>query len=411
MTPPHATAPAPGHASASLSFHRRAMAFGFGVAFASCAGQSFFIGLFGPAMQATLGLSSARWGALYGAATLVSGLAMFWLGGLVDRVHPTRAAGLVLCLLALGAGLMAGSQGTAMLLVALLCLRLGGQGLAGHLAIVTAARHALKRGRSIAVAAFGFIAGEAALPLLLTALLASFDWRWIWAGVALLLLGLGWPGLHRLAAPLPRASDATLQTSLASGLRRRDLLRNPRFLATLAVVMAPPFVVTAVFVQQGSLAALRQWQPAWVALAFVCFAAAQAFTTWIAGRWVDKHGAQGLLRIYLWPMAGGAALLMLAPTAAPQVTLWGLFAGMGATSGAQSVLSGALWAELFGIERLGLVRGVYAAIMVLTTAAAPAALGAALDAGWPLAALAAAVMAHALLVPLIVQRALANKRP
>ena len=41
----------------------------------------------------------------------------------------------------------------------------GGQGLCSHLAIVTAARHALLRGRSVATAAFGFILGEALLPL------------------------------------------------------------------------------------------------------------------------------------------------------------------------------------------------------------------------------------------------------
>lgn len=384
------------------------MAFGFCAAFVSSAGQSFFIGLFGPAMQATLGMGGARWGALYGVATLISGLAMFWLGGVADRLRPARAIGLALGLLSLGAGLMAATQGASMLLAALLCLRLGGQGLAGHVAIVTAARHALKRGRSIAVAAFGFIAGEAALPLLLTALLAWFDWRWLWAGVALFVLGLAWPVLHRLAAALPPAGATVPQSGTAGGLRRRDLLRNPHFIAALSVVTVPPFVVTAVFVQQGALGALRHWQPSWVALAFVFFAAAQAATIWLAGRWVDRHGARGLLVVYLWPMAAGAALLLLPPTLAPQAMLWGLFVGMGATSGAQSVLSGALWVELFGLERLGLVRGVYVAIMVLATAAGPWVLGVVFDAGWPLRAVAGALVAYALLAPLLARRRLAD---
>lgn len=387
------------------------MAFGFGAAFVSNAGQSFFIGLFGPAMQATLGMGGARWGALYGVATLTSGVAMFWLGGLADRLRPAHAIGVALGLLSLGAGLMAGTQGAAMLLAALLCLRLGGQGLAGHLAIVTAARHALHRGRSISVAAFGFIAGEAALPLLLTALLTGFAWRWLWAGVALFVLGLAWPSLHRLAAPLPRAEGAASQAGIGRALRRRDLLHSPRFIAAVSVLAVPPFVVTSVFVQQGALGALRQWQPSWVALAFVFFAAAQAGTTWLAGRWVDRHGARGLLVVYLWPMAAGAALLLLPPALAPQAMLWGLFVGMGATSGAQSVLSGALWVELFGLERLGLVRGVYVAIMVLATAVGPWALGVVFDAGWPLAAVAGALVAYALIAPLLVRRRLADVDP
>ncbi len=400
------------------------MAFGFGATFVSSAGQSFFIGLFGPAMQAALSIGSSQWGAVYGLATLVSGLTMFWLGALVDRFHPARAIGIALGLLALGAGLMAGVQGITLLFLALLCLRLGGQGLASHLAIVTAARHALKRGRSISVAAFGYIAGEAALPLLVTAALAAFDWRWLWATVALFVLLVAWPGLRRLAAPLPAShgsepvqgttpAPAEAPQVLRSGkaLRRRDLLRNPRFLAALSMMVVPPFVVTAVFVQQGTVGAMRLWQPAWVALAFVCFAAAQAGTTWLAGRWVDRHGARGLMKFYLWPMAAGAALLMLPPGLAPQAVLWGLFFGLGATSGAQSVLSGALWAELFGLESLGLVRGVYMAIMVLASAAGPWVLGGVFDAGWPLAAVVGVLLAYVLLTPYLTLRWLNGTHP
>ncbi len=384
------------------------MAFGFCAAFVSSAGQSFFIGLFGPAMQAALGMGSARWGAVYGLATLVSGVAMFWLGAIVDRLHPTRAISLALGLLAMGAGLMAGVQGVFLLFLALLCLRLGGQGLASHLAIVVAARHALKRGRSVSVATFGYITSEAALPLIVTAALAVFDWRWLWGGVVFLLVAVAWPGLYRLALPLPGVRgghvprDAPVIASVATpsgGLRRRDLLRSPRFLAAVSVLVLPPFAVTAVFVQQGTLGAMRNWQPAWVALAFVCFAVAQAGTTWLAGRWVDRRGARGLLRLYLWPMAAGAALLMLPPTLAPQPVLWGLFVGLGATGGAQSVLSGALWAELFGLEHLGMVRGVYAAIMVVASAAGPWVLGGAFDLGLPLGVVAGALVAYVLVVP------------
>lgn len=157
------------------SFHRRAAAFGLGAALTSIAGQSIFIGLFGAQIQTELGLTPSTWGALYGLATGISGMTMFWLGALADRVTAARAITVALLILAIGAATMATAQAPWMLALAFFCLRLGGQGLCGHIAIVTAARHARLRGRNIAIAAFGFILGEATMPLLITALLGWTD--------------------------------------------------------------------------------------------------------------------------------------------------------------------------------------------------------------------------------------------
>lgn len=396
---------------------RPALALGFGAAFVSAAGQSFFIGLFGPAVQAALGVNASTWGVLYGVATLAGGLSMFWLGGQVDRVRPVTALTLALGLMAAGAFLMAAVQGAAMLLLSLLCLRLGGQGLAGHLAIVVAARHSAARGRGVAIAAYGFIVGEAFLPALIVALLGIGSWRALWTGVGLFIVLFAWPLLSWWARALPpptsvrppRTADASGPAgpirAAAPSWRRRDLLLDPRFRAALAVMLVPPVVVTAVFVQQGAIAARLGWHPGGAAWAMAGFAAAQAISTWMAGRWVDRHGARGLLQVYLWPLAAGLVLSALswtsAATVAPTWPWWVLFVGLGTTAGAQSVLSGALWVELFGVATVGRVRGVYAALMVLATAVAPVALGLALDAGspaWALVAVVAVVPAYVLFV-------------
>lgn len=86
------------------------------------------------------------------------------------------------------------------------------------------------------------------------------------------------------------------------------------------------------------------------------------------------------------------------------MALWGLFLGMGMASGAQSVLSGALWAELFGVQQLGMVRGVFTALMVLSTAASPPLLGQALQAGVPLTWLTGSVAVYAIGMPWLVAR-------
>ena len=103
-----------------------------------------------------------------------------------------------------------------------------------------------------------------------------------------------------------------------------------------------------------------------------------------------------------------AWMLRLTPGNAPWLTanIGGLllYIGLGMGSGCQSVLSGALWAELFGIERLGMVRGVFTALMVLSTAASPPLLGLALQNQVPLTLLASAVAIYAVVMPWIVAR-------
>lgn len=76
-----------------------------------------------------------------------------------------------------------------------------------------------------------------------------------------------------------------------------------------------------------------------------------------------------------------------------------MFAGLGLTAGINGVVCGAVWVELFGTARLGLIRGVYAALMVVSTAVGPVVLGAALEAGVGLAVMGWATIAYVILVP------------
>ena len=54
---------------------------------------------------------------------------------------------------------------------------------------------------------------------------------------------------------------------------------------------------------------------------------------------------------------------------------------MGASAGAATVLFGALWAEIYGTDNIGSIRSLGVTLQVLSTAVAPALMGALLDAG------------------------------
>ena len=91
-------------------------------------------------------------------------------------------------------------------------------------------------------------------------------------------------------------------------------------------------------------------------------------------------------------------------------SIWLAFAGLGLSNGANSVMGGATWAELYGTASLGLVKGVSTAWMVLSTALAPAVVAGNLNAGTGVGQLGLAFAGYAVLVPLVASRLLQPSR-
>jgi len=375
--------------------------------FALCAalvssfGQTFFIGLFGADFRADFGLSEAALGAFYGSATLASGLLMFWLGSIADHWLLRRAIVFSTLLLATGAALIGLAGQVWMLVPGLFLLRLGGQGLSGHLAVVAAARYARRRrGRAVAMASYGFILGEASFPLIVALVLGVVSWQQLWLLAAGVLLLVALPALYALARQLPvvevPASAADGSTTAPPLMKRHRLFLHGGFLRVLSIVLLPPVLITAVFLHQGTLAELLAWERAEIARGFVLFAAAQALMAFSGGRLIDRFSARWLLRFALLPAALGMLGLGLLP---PGPALWLMFAGLGMTAGLNGVISGAVWVELFGTAQLGMIRGVYAAVMVVSTALGPVLLGWLLGLGVSLLTLGLAVVLYATLAP------------
>ena len=152
------------------SFLRRAapaLGLGFLISFGSSGGQTYFISLFAGDIRADLNLTHGSFGASYTFATLVSGVALVWLGKLADRFDlPFLSVFSILGLSGCGM-LMAGANSVIVLVLALFGLRLFGQGLLSHIAITAMGRwFSIERGRALSVATLGFPVGEALLPVL-----------------------------------------------------------------------------------------------------------------------------------------------------------------------------------------------------------------------------------------------------
>lgn len=368
---------------------------GFGVlltAFSSF-GQTFFIALFGAELRGAFGLSHGGLGTLYAVATLGSALTLIWLGGRIDRTDLRLYAGLSAGGIAVACLIMAAAPGPAILLVALFALRLTGQGLLTHTAMTTMARRfQADRGRAIGIAVLGLPLGEAVFPALAVASIAAIGWRASWVAASILAAAVLIPSILLLlrgdaerperSSPEPADDrrigpvDATRQTTRSWS--RRQVVADPRFYAILAVVMAPPFLITGFFFHQTHLAATKGWTLSWIATCFVAYAAANVVGALATGPLVDRIGAQRLLPAYLAPLS--IALLVLAVSSAPAAAMvYMISAGFG--MGAGVIVQTALWAEIYGTVHLGAVRALTTSLMVVASALSPPLMGGLIDRG------------------------------
>jgi len=373
----------------SLAFLRQAApALGFGalLTFASSVGQTFFVSLFAGEMRAEFGLSHGTFGALYTGATLASAASLIVVGKLADHVPLPRLAALTAVGLACASALAAVAPNALILALALFGLRLFGQGMPGHVAMTAMGRwFGPERGRAIGVVTLGYPLGEAILPAMVAALVALTSWRAIWAGVALLMLtivvpavwALGRSGFRGRGSPAGGLAPVSPRDS-ARSYTRAEVLSDPRFYALLPGILAPPFTVTGVLFHQVHLVETKGWSLAAFAATYPLYAAASAVAGLVAGRAIDRFGVLVLLAVFLLPLTAGLALLALsdAPLAAG-----GFMALTGATSGATTIVLGALWPELYGTRHLGAIRALGVTLMVFSTALAPIVSGVLIDHG------------------------------
>ncbi len=354
---------------------------GFGLLLAcfSSFGQTFYIGLFGAAVRTEFALSHAGFGSLYMAGTLVSGAAFAFAGRLIDHVSLRRYAALALVGLAAACAVMASSGGALMLAVALCTLRFFGQGLVTHTAHTATARHFDRdRGKALSVVMLGHPLGEALLPPVAVALAVLLGWREVWwAASALLIVAI----LPSALILLPRMPPLARPASASVGAWA-ILFRDRRFLLALPAVLSPAFVSTGYMFHVEPLARGQGWGMELVAAAFTAFAAAKVVTSLGVGPAIDRFGARAMMPALLLPLIG--TCLALSAGAASWIA-FAFMALLGISGGLTQTLLGAVWAEVYGVSRLGAIRSVFFVLMVFSSALAPAAFGRVIDAGASLA--------------------------
>jgi len=352
------------------------------LSFLSSFGQTYFISIFGGEIRTQYELSNGDWGLIYMIGTGASAAVMVFAGGLADRFRVRRLGITVVLLLGLSCVLMALNPVAALLPLLVFLLRFFGQGMTSHVATVAMARwFVATRGRALAVAAMGFMLGEATLPIIMVWLKSIIDWHIIWIGCALFCLAMA-PVLFRLLR-LERTPQSVAASEQSVGLygkhwTRIEALRHPVFWAMAPAVMSFSGFGTAFWFHQVHFAELKGFSHLALVSIFPLGTVTLLFSTIIYGWLVDRIGAVKLLPFYLFPYIFAFILHWYAPSLG-----WTAFAIilMGAAGGGQATLLNACWAEFFGTLHLGSIKAATTALMVLGSALGPGVSGWLIDQG------------------------------
>ncbi|MFT4707446.1 MAG: MFS family permease [Ascidiaceihabitans sp.] len=343
-------------------------------------GQTFFISIFAAEIQADFSLSHGSWGGIYALGTTTSAVVMVWAGGLTDRFRVRTLGPAVLLLLAFACLLMALNPYAWFLPVVIFALRLSGQGMTTHIAVVAMARwFVAARGRALSIAALGYSVGQALLPIVFVMFLGVMDWRILWIIAALISLA-GVPLLIRLLrqerTPQSMANENPSFGMNARFWTRLDAIRHPLFWCMVPSILGPSAFNTAFFFHQVHFAELKDISHVTLVAQFPLYTAVSVAAMLLSGWGLDRLGTPRLIPFFQVPMI--AAFIVFGMAEGIYIVMVG-FVLLGLTAGATATLPSAFWAEFYGTKYIGSVKALAAAVMVLGSAIGPGITGLLID--------------------------------
>ena len=340
-------------------------------------------GVFFPFMAEALHLGRGLLASVAAAARLVSAALSPLVGPLVDRRGPRLVMALGVLSLAGGAAVLAaaGSAWHVMLGYGVV-MAFGSIALGDLTGDATVARWFVRRrGRALAIATMGLSSAGIVIPLPVALLIERFGWRAAWLALAAIVLVLG---LAATAAMRRRPEDYGLApdgvASARAGHAVRDTSTNEISLGARAATRTPAFWL---LVLSTNLAGLGFFG---VNLHLFSYITDRGMSAAVAATVVTYLYTLHTVAKPLWGLiaervhvryciaacyAGGAlgVLFLLGPGSMAWLVAFATVYGL--TRGAQSFVTSLAWADYFGREAQGAIRGLSAPFRHLSAAAGP----------------------------------------
>lgn len=368
--------------------HWQLILFGVICTFLAGFGQTFLMAQFIPSLQEQFSLSRTEISFVYSLATLVASLGLGKIGGLIDRWSLTAFSLFTLAGLLTGFLLLSFAGGIVTIGLAFFLIRGFGQMNFGLMASTTIAKlFGRHRGKALTWAQFGRSIGEGFLPLIAALIVLNFSLRLSLLMMALILVVITVSLLIFLVPKLETLTPLYTDNDQVTKRQKpgpekwtlRIYLQEKNALLLIAMGTILPFAVTGLFFQQGSLASDFQIDPKLMASSFLVYSAVQLLGNLIWGPLVDRFSARVVLPFSpLAMIVGMLVLLNWDHVFAVYLYMGTLAISVGMTSMARN----SFWAEAYGIEQLGKLKGVDSMVMVMGTAVAPTVFAGILDLGF-----------------------------
>lgn len=364
-----------------LKSNFKAVSFGWILTFYSSFGQTFLISLYVPFLLVDLSMSKGAFGTYYAVATITASMFLLRVGHLVDEQRIKSLTTKVIILLALSCLILTIAWHPWVLFIALIGLRLGGQGLMTHISLSVMSRYFdADRGKALSISSLGYSMSEMVIPAILGAIIAFSHWR-VAAGLSIavvlaLLLLLPWFKTERMDIPKEEASD----NAALKGKRKFywDMVKTKKFWIIAGPSLANGFAITGFFFYQFVMAEEKGWPVQIYTLLFAGYGGVRLLISIYGGSLTDKFSAVRIFPWVLLPVTIGMVALALGQ---------GLFSaaifltGTGLSIGMVGVVKTAALAEVYGVQSIGRVRSIFSVVAVFSTAIAPMVFGILLDQG------------------------------
>jgi MFS family permease len=333
-------------------------------AFMTLPGQTAGVSVFFDPITADLSISRTSASIAYAAGTLAGILPAPVIGRWIDRRGPRLTATIIAGGLALACTFMATVQSAMMLLVGFALLRgaaIGGLSLVSQQ--VVNLWFVRRRGIAAAAASLGLAAGAMIFPRLIDGLISLYGWRGAYlalAGiVALTILPVAAAlfrdrpekfGLSTDAGLPPAAADAREEPSFT----RAQALRTGVFWLLCAAGFLTNAIGTALLLNHFSIMRTAGIAHGDALLLLSLSAGVQALATLGTGLLVDRYEPRRLVPLAMLMLALASAL----PAFGSGIAISVLYAlSLGGAYGAQQAISAAGYAQYFGRDHLGAIRG------------------------------------------------------
>jgi MFS family permease len=332
--------------------------------FMTLPGQTAGVAVFFDPITTDLGVSRSWASIAYAAGTLAGILPAPLIGRWIDRRGPRLAATIIAAGLALACEFMAVVHSGIMLLVGFALLRgaaIGGLSLVSQQ--VVNLRFVQRRGLAAAAASLGLAAGPMIFPQLIDRLIALHGWRGAYLALALLVAFTLLPVVTLLSRDRPEkfglSTDAglapvTAHKSNEPSFTRREALRAGVFWLLCAAGFLTNAIGTALLLNHFSIIQTTGIVHGHALQILSLLAVIQAIATVGTGTLLDCYEPRHLVPLAMFMLAAASAL----PAFGTGVVVSWLYAlSLGGAYGSQQAINAADYAQYFGRDHLGEIRG------------------------------------------------------